>query len=205
MNNARWRCTTRVGWRPNVATMTRSRHSSLLRSRWPKRREDGPCVERLSASPGRRRTPASSRRLGNRQNVSSPSPRRAADPIRAGRGLMTIAAVTRLAGDYAESERCLHEAIALAREIGDLELENSARGNLGVIHHLVGDATGSIDAYLRRRGVLSRGARDQPPTRDPTTTGRVPCQPRPALPAARPPGRPAPSRHRDSRTHSSSV
>ena len=82
---------------------------------------------------------------------------------------MTIAAVTRLSGDYAESQRCLLEAIALAREIGDLELENSARGNLGVIHHLIGDATGSIDAYLRRRGVLSRGTRDQPPTRDPTS------------------------------------
>jgi len=71
----------------------------------------------------------------------------AGDPYERGRGLMTIAAVTRLTCEYAESERYLHDAIALATEIGDLELENSARGNLGVLHHLNGDATGSIDAY----------------------------------------------------------
>ena len=65
---------------------------------------------------------------------------------------MMIAAVSRLSGDYAESQRCLLEAIALAGEIGDLELETSARGNLGVVHHLIGDATGSLEAYRAAEG-----------------------------------------------------
>ncbi len=70
-----------------------------------------------------------------------------ADPIERGRGLMAISSVTRLAGDYDESERYLREALILAEQTGDLELQCSARGNLGVVQHLIGDATGSIDAY----------------------------------------------------------
>lgn len=61
---------------------------------------------------------------------------------------MALAAVTRLAGDYDESAKWSLQALTLASAIGDLELETSARGHLGVVHHLIGDATGSIDAYL---------------------------------------------------------
>ena len=60
---------------------------------------------------------------------------------------MTIAGVTRMAGEYDEAMTWLQEALAIAISIGDLELENHARGNLGTLHHLIGDATGSLEAY----------------------------------------------------------
>ncbi len=69
------------------------------------------------------------------------------DRLEYGRALMAVSMVARFTGDYEEAERRLHEVLEIAVEIGDLELENSARGGLGVIHHLIGDASGSIDAY----------------------------------------------------------
>jgi tetratricopeptide (TPR) repeat protein len=75
-----------------------------------------------------------------------------ADQLDQGRALMALAAVTRMTGDYDESAKWTHEAITLACAMGDLEMETSARGHLGVVHHLIGDATGSIDAYLAAEG-----------------------------------------------------
>ena len=74
------------------------------------------------------------------------------DQLEQGRAYMTIAGVTRLAGEYDEAMTWLHEALAIAISIGDLELENQARGNLGTLHHLIGDATGSFEAYRAAEG-----------------------------------------------------
>ena len=65
---------------------------------------------------------------------------------------MTIAGVTRMAGEYDEAMTWLQEALAIAISIGDLELENYARLNLGTLHHLIGDATGSLEAYRAAEG-----------------------------------------------------
>jgi class 3 adenylate cyclase/tetratricopeptide (TPR) repeat protein len=64
-----------------------------------------------------------------------------------GQALKTMARVAYFAGQYNESATWLFEALALAEAIGDLELEAQTRGNLGALHHVIGDVTGSIDAY----------------------------------------------------------
>lgn len=69
------------------------------------------------------------------------------DQFERGRALSAVASVTRMAGDYEESKRYMHEVLALAQETGDLELQHGARGLLGVVYHLIGDTTGSVDAY----------------------------------------------------------
>ncbi len=74
------------------------------------------------------------------------------DQLEQARACMTIAGVTRMAGEYDEAMTWLQEALAIAISIGDLELENYARLNLGTLHHLIGDATGSLEAYRAAEG-----------------------------------------------------
>ena len=65
-----------------------------------------------------------------------------------GQALTAMARVTFYAGEYDESITWSQQALTHARAIGDLELEARAHGNLGVVHHVDGDVTGSIDSYL---------------------------------------------------------
>ncbi len=50
-------------------------------------------------------------------------------------------------GDFAKAQENTERALAIARATGDLMGEAVELGNLGVEHHLRGDATGEIDDY----------------------------------------------------------
>ena len=61
--------------------------------------------------------------------------------------LALLGAIANLRGDVQASLRHAAEALALAVEIGDLEGQALAHGNIGVGRHLLGDAGGSPDDY----------------------------------------------------------
>jgi tetratricopeptide (TPR) repeat protein len=68
-------------------------------------------------------------------------------PLAVRESLALLGAVAIMRGDIQESLGHAAKALALAVEAGDLEGQALAHGNLGVGHHLLGDAAGSRDEY----------------------------------------------------------
>ena len=78
-------------------------------------------------------------------------------PPREARRLLSLRSwAASMRGDQATAEAIIHSALAAARASGDLEEETVLVGNLGVVRHLVGDATGSMEAYAEAEGCYQR-------------------------------------------------
>jgi hypothetical protein len=61
--------------------------------------------------------------------------------------LALLGAIATLSGDVQGSLHTSLQALAVAVEAGDLDGQAIAHSNIGVCHHLLGDATGSHDEY----------------------------------------------------------
>ena len=68
-----------------------------------------------------------------------------------------LGAISGMRDDFADSERHMVMTVEIARRVGDVAGEAVSIGNLGVLQHVMGDATGSVERY---RSALDHYERD---------------------------------------------